>query len=54
MNKEKLIKGGVWLSGFAISIMFSAISDFLTQKVALNNVLRMSRATILLKKQNRL
>ncbi len=25
MDKEKLIKGGMWLSGFAISILFSAI-----------------------------
>ena len=26
MDKEKLIKGGMWLSGFAISILFSAVS----------------------------
>ena len=25
MDKENLIKGGMWLSGFAISILFSAI-----------------------------
>ncbi|MBT5699741.1 MAG: hypothetical protein HOJ12_07070, partial [Flavobacteriales bacterium] len=25
MDKEKLIKGGMWLSGFAISILLSAI-----------------------------
>ena len=26
MNKEKLIKGGMWLSGFSMSIFLSAIS----------------------------
>ena len=26
MNKEKLIKGVMWLSGFSLSIMFSAMS----------------------------
>ena len=26
MDKEKLIKGGMWLSGFSISIFLSAIS----------------------------
>ena len=26
MDKEKLIKGGMWLSGFSISIILSAIS----------------------------
>ena len=25
MDKEKLIKGGMWMSGFAISILLSAI-----------------------------
>ena len=29
MNKEKLIKGGMWLSGFSICIIFSAISLFI-------------------------
>ena len=28
MDKEKLIKGGVWLSGFSLSIMLSAICLF--------------------------
>ena len=28
MNKEKLIKGGMWISGFAISIFFSATSIY--------------------------
>jgi hypothetical protein len=26
MNKEKLIKGVMWLSGFSLSIVFSAMS----------------------------
>ncbi|MAW21789.1 MAG: hypothetical protein CMD16_05295 [Flavobacteriales bacterium] len=26
MNKEKLVKGGMWLSGFSISIILSAIT----------------------------
>ena len=29
MNKEKLIKGGLWLSGFSICMIFSAISLFI-------------------------
>jgi purine-cytosine permease-like protein len=29
MDKENLIKGGIWLSGFSLSIMFSAISLFI-------------------------
>lgn len=29
MDKEKLIKGGLWLSGFSLSIIFSAISLFI-------------------------
>ncbi len=29
MNKEKLIKGGMWLSGFSICIIFSAMSLFI-------------------------
>ncbi len=28
MDKEKLIKGGMWLSGFTCSIMISAVSFF--------------------------
>jgi predicted membrane protein len=28
MDKEKLIKGGMWLSGFSISIIFSALALF--------------------------
>jgi len=28
MDKEKLIKGGMWLSGFSLSIMLSAMSRF--------------------------
>ena len=29
MDKEKLIKGGLWLSGFSICIIFSAMSLFI-------------------------
>ena len=29
MDKEKLIKGGLWLTGFSICIIFSAISLFI-------------------------
>ena len=29
MDKEKLIKGGIWLSGFSLSIIFSALSLFI-------------------------
>tara|TARA_Y100001968_G_C19100250_1_gene592149 strand:- start:391 stop:600 length:210 start_codon:yes stop_codon:yes gene_type:complete len=29
MNKDKLIKGAVWLSGFSISIMISAVCLFI-------------------------
>ena len=29
MNKENFIKGGVWLSVFSLSIIFSAISLFI-------------------------
>jgi len=29
MDKEKLIKGGMWLSGFFLSIMLSAMSLFI-------------------------
>lgn len=28
MNKEKLINGGMWLSGFTFSIMISSVSFF--------------------------
>ena len=28
MDKEKLMKGGMWLSGFSLSIMLSAMSLF--------------------------
>jgi len=34
MNKEKLVKGGVWLSGFSLSIILSAITLY----VGFNNV----------------
>jgi lipopolysaccharide export LptBFGC system permease protein LptF len=29
MDKEKLIKGGLWLTGFSMCIIFSAISLFI-------------------------
>ena len=29
MDKEKLIKGGMWLSGFSISIILSAMGIFI-------------------------
>ena len=29
MNRDKLVKGGIWLSGFSISIIFSSISLFI-------------------------
>ena len=29
MDKEKLIKGGLWLAGFSICIIFSAMSLFI-------------------------
>ena len=29
MDKEKLIKGGLWFSGFSICIIFSAMSLFI-------------------------
>ena len=29
MDKEKLIKGGMWLSGFLMSIIFSALALYI-------------------------
>ena len=29
MDKEKLVKGGMWLSGFSISIILSALALFI-------------------------
>tara|TARA_B110000263_G_C15261903_1_gene489225 strand:- start:196 stop:408 length:213 start_codon:yes stop_codon:yes gene_type:complete len=29
MDKDKLIQGGIWLSGFSISIIFSAMGIFI-------------------------
>ena len=29
MDKEKLIKGGIWLSGFSISIILAALALFI-------------------------
>jgi lipopolysaccharide export LptBFGC system permease protein LptF len=29
MDKEKLIKGGMWLSGFSLSIIFAALALYI-------------------------
>tara|TARA_B100001142_G_scaffold17428_1_gene16185 strand:- start:1865 stop:2074 length:210 start_codon:yes stop_codon:yes gene_type:complete len=29
MNRDKLVKGGIWLSGFSMSIILSSISLFI-------------------------
>ena len=29
MDKEKLVKGGIWLSGFSISIILAALALFI-------------------------
>ncbi len=29
MDKEKLIKGGIWISGFSISIILSSLAIFI-------------------------
>lgn len=44
MNKDKLIKGGIWLSGFSMSIMISAFSIF----IGFNNVNKQDDYTILI------
>jgi hypothetical protein len=43
MDKDKLIKGGIWLSGFSMSIMISAFSIF----IGFNNVNKQDDYTIL-------
>ena len=43
MDKDKLIKGGIWLSGFSMSIMISAFSIF----ISFNNVNKQDDYTIL-------
>ena len=44
MDKDKLIKGGIWLSGFSMSIMISAFSIF----IGFNNVNKQDDYTILM------
>ena len=44
MDKDKLIKGGIWLSGFSMSIMISAFSIF----ICFNNVNKQDDYTILI------
>ena len=44
MDKDKLIKGGIWLSGFSMSIMTSAFSIF----IGFNNVNKQDDYTILI------
>ncbi|MGY8988128.1 MAG: DUF6095 family protein [Flavobacteriales bacterium] len=43
MDKEKLIKGGMWLSGFSLSIILSALSLY----IGFNNQ-RLGDSTILI------
>ena len=43
MDKDKLIKGGIWLSGFSMSIMISAFAIF----IGFNNVNKQDDYTIL-------
>ena len=44
MDKDKLIKGGIWLSGFSMSIMISAFAIF----IGFNNVNKHDDYTILI------
>ena len=44
MDKDKLIKGGIWLSGFSMSIMISAFVIF----IGFNNVNKQDDYTILI------
>jgi len=44
MDKDKLIKGGIWLSGFSMSIMISAFAIF----IGFNNVNKQDDYTILM------
>ena len=44
MDKDKLIKGGIWLSGFSMSIMISAFAIF----IGFNNVKKQDDYTILI------
>ena len=44
MDKDKLIKGGIWLSGFSMSIMISAFAIY----IGFNNINRQDDYTILI------
>ena len=44
MDKEKLIKGGLWLSGFSLAILFSATTLY----IGFNNVQKADDYTILI------
>jgi len=44
MDKDKLIKGGIWISGFSMSIMISAFAIY----IGFNNINRQDDYTILI------
>ena len=44
MDKEKLVKGGVWLSGFSLSIILSAITLY----SGFNNVRKADDYTVMI------
>ena len=44
MDKEKLVKGGLWLSGFSLSIILSAITLY----AGFNNVRKADDYTVLI------
>ena len=44
MDKEKLVKGGVWLSGFSLSIILSAFTLY----AGFNNVRKADDYTVLI------
>jgi hypothetical protein len=44
MNKDKLIKGGIWISGFSMSVMISAFAIY----IGFNNINRQDDYTILI------
>ena len=44
MDKEKLVKGGVWLSGFSLAIILSAITLY----AGFNNVRKADDYTVLI------
>jgi hypothetical protein len=44
MDKDKLIKGGIWISGFSMSVMISAFAIY----IGFNNINRQDDYTILI------